>query len=74
MIIKEESTSKSLLVIKFKKDQNKYIIKEIEKDFVNNNIKISFNEIELKIKHFQIKANIYEENKLKLNNLHQFVK
>lgn len=58
----------------FKKDDNKYVVKEIEKDFANNNIKISFNEIELKIKDFQIKANIIEENKLKLNNLHQSVK
>ena len=58
----------------FKKDDNKYVVKEIEKDFANNNIKISFNEIELKIKDFQIKANIIEENKLKLNSMHQSVK
>ena len=36
---------KKLTSHKFKKDKNKYIIKEIEKDFVNNNIKISLNEI-----------------------------
>ena len=32
------------------KDKNNLIIKKIEKDFSNNNIKISFDEIELKSK------------------------
>ena len=35
---------------KFKKDENKFVIKKIEKDFTKNNIKISFKEIELKVK------------------------
>ena len=52
----------------FKKDENKFVIKKIEKDFAKNNIKISFKEIELKIKDFQIKANVIVENKFKLNN------
>ena len=55
---------------KFKKDENKFVIKKIEKDFTKNNIKISFKEIELKVKDFQIKANIIVENELKLNNWH----
>ena len=54
----------------FKKDENKFVIKKIEKDFANNNIKISFKEIELKIKDFQIKANIIVENKFKLHKNH----
>ncbi len=52
----------------FKKDANNFVIKKIEKDFVKSNIKMSFKEIELKVKDFQIKANIIVENKLKLNN------
>ena len=51
-----------------KKDNEKNVIKKIEKDFINNNIKISYKEIELKVKDFQIKANIIVENKFKLNN------
>ena len=51
-----------------KKDNEKLVIKKIEKDFINNNIKISYNEIELKVKDFQIKANIIVENEFKLNN------
>ena len=52
----------------FKKKEYKFIIRKIEQDFVKNNIKISFKEIELKVRDFQIKANIVVENKFKLNN------
>ena len=52
----------------FKKDDKTYVIKKIEKDFAENNIKISYREIEFKVKDFQIKANIIVENKFKLNN------
>ena len=55
-------------VINFKKQEYKFIIRKIEQDFVKNNIKISFKEIELKVRDFQIKANIVVENKFKLNN------
>ena len=55
-------------VINFKKKENKYVIKKIEQDFAKKNIKISFKEIELKARDFQIKANIVVENKFKLNN------
>ena len=55
-------------VINFKKKEYKFIIRKIEQDFVKNNIKISFKEIELKVRDFQIKANIVVENKFKLNN------
>ena len=47
------------------KDKNNLIIKKIEKDFSNNNIKISFDEIELKSKDFQIKAHIVVQNRVK---------
>ena len=49
------------------KDKNNLIIKKIEKDFSNNNIKISFDEIELKSKGFQIKAYIIVQNRVKQN-------
>ena len=49
------------------KDKNNLIIKKIEKDFSNNNIKISFAEIELKSKDFQIKAHIVVQNRVKQN-------
>ena len=65
---KKREYIKKVTRLESKKDQNSYVIKEIEKDFANNNIKISFNEIELKIKDFQIKANVIAENKFKLNN------
>ena len=52
----------------FNIDENKLVIKKIEKDFAQNNIKISFKEIELKIKDFQIKATIITENEFKLSN------
>ena len=55
-------------VINFKNKEHKYVIKKIEQDFAKNNIKISFKEIELKVRGFQIKANIVVENKFKLNN------
>ena len=55
-------------VINFKKKEYKFIIRKIEQDFVKNNIKISFKEIELKVRDFQIKANIVVENKFKLNS------
>ena len=55
-------------VINLKKKEYKFVIKKIEQDFVKNNIKISFKEIELKVRDFQIKANIVVENKFKLNN------
>ena len=58
---------KKVTKLEFKKHDKSYVIKEIEKDFADNNI-ISFNEIELKIKDFQIKANVIAENKFKLNN------
>jgi len=56
--------------LKFKKDEDKFVIKKIERDFANSNIRISFKEIELKIKDFQIKANVIVENKFKLDNWH----
>ena len=65
---KKRKYIKKFTSLEFKKDENKDVIKEIEKDFAKNKIKISFNEIELKIKDFQIKANIIAENKFKLNN------
>ena len=49
------------------KEKNNLIIKKIEKDFSNNNIKISFDEIELKSKDFQIKAHIVVQNRVKQN-------
>ena len=52
----------------FQREENKFVIKKIEDDFSNRKIKISFKEIEFKIKDFQIKANIIVENKFKLNN------
>ena len=52
----------------FQREENKFIVKKIEDDFASKNIKISFKEIEFKIKDFQIKANIIVENKFKLNN------
>ena len=55
-------------VINFKKKEYKFVVKKIEQDFAKNNIKISFKEIELKVRDFQIKANIVVENKFKLNN------
>ena len=55
-------------VINFKKKKNSFIIKKIEEDFAKKNIKISFKEIELKTKDFQLKANVVVENKFKLNN------
>ena len=55
-------------VINFKKKEYKFVIRKIEQDFVKYNIKISFKEIELKVRDFQIKANIVVENKFKLNN------
>ena len=55
-------------VIILKRKNIKYVIKKIEQDFAKNNIKISFKEIELKVRDFQIKANIVVENKFKLNH------
>ena len=52
----------------YQREENKFVIKIIEDDFASKNIKISFREIEFKIKDFQIKANIIVENKFKLNN------
>ena len=52
----------------FQKEENKFIVKKIEDDFASKNIKISYKEIEFKIKDFQVKANIIVENKFKLNN------
>ncbi len=52
----------------FKSDENMLITKKIQKDFAKNDIKISSKEIQLKVKDFQIKANIIVENKFKLNN------
>ena len=52
----------------FQREENKFVIKKIEDDFTSRNIKISYKEIEFKIKDFQIKANIIVENKFKLNN------
>ena len=52
----------------FKREENKFVVKKIEDDFTSRNIKISYKEIEFKIKDFQIKANIIVENKFKLNN------
>ena len=53
---------------KIKEEDNKSIIKKIEKDFSKNNIKINYKEIEFKVKDFQFKASIIVENKFKLNN------
>ena len=53
---KKREYIKKVTRLEFKKDENSYVINEIEKDFADNNIKISFNEIELKVKDFQIKA------------------
>ena len=50
------------------REENKFVVKKIEDDFASRNIKISYKEIEFKIKDFQIKANIIVENKFKLNN------
>ena len=55
-------------VTNYKDNENKLVIKKIEEDFANSNIKISFKEIELKVRDFQIKANIIVENKFKLSN------
>ena len=55
-------------VINFKNKEYKFVIRKFEKDFTKNNINISFKEIELKVRDFQIKANIVVENKFKLNN------
>ena len=44
------------------------VLKEIEKDFIKNNVKISYQEIEFKIKDFRMKANVIVENNLKFNN------
>ena len=52
----------------FIKDDYSIMVKQIESDFKDNNIKISFSEIELKLKEFQIKANVIMENKLKLDS------
>ena len=52
----------------FQREENKFVVKKIEDDFASRNIKISYKEIEFKIKDFQIKANIIVENKFKLNN------
>lgn len=52
----------------FQGEENKFVVKKIEDDFASRNIKISFKEIEFKLKDFQIKANIIMENKFKLNN------
>ena len=52
----------------FQSEENKLVAKKIEADFALRNIKISYKEIEFKIKGFQIKANIIVENKFKLNN------
>ena len=52
----------------FQREENKFVVKKIEDDFTSRNIKISYKEIEFKIKDFQIKANIIVENKFKLNN------
>ena len=50
------------------KFNSKTVIKNIEEDFIKNDIKISYREIEFKIKEFQIKATVIIENKLKLDN------
>ena len=50
------------------REENKFVVKKIEDDFASKSIKISFKEIEFKLKDFQIKANIIVENKFKLNN------
>ena len=65
---KKREYIKKVTRLEFKKDENSNVINEIEKDFADNNIKISFKEIELKVKDFQIKAYVIVENKLKLNN------
>ena len=52
----------------FQREEYKFVVKKIEDDFTSRNIKISYKEIEFKIKDFQIKANIIVENKFKLNN------
>ena len=67
--LNEEEKSKYIKkVTSFKKNEYKFVIKKIENDFANNNIDISFKEIELKIQDFQIRANVIIENKFKINN------
>ena len=68
MKIKKKNILIKLLALNLKKNDKKPLIKKIEKDFNNHNIKISYKEIEFKVKDFQIKANILVENKFKLNN------
>ena len=51
-----------------KKPNSKIVINIIEEDFIKNNIKISFRDIEYKMNEFQLKANVITENKLKLDN------
>ena len=46
---------------------NKIILKKIEKDFRKSKVQMSYKEIEFKSNDFQLKANVIEENKLKLN-------
>ena len=55
-----------------KQHQNNFVIKKIEQDFIESNIQISFEEIRLKARNFQIEANIISGNKWKLNNWKQF--
>ena len=59
---------KKVTSVDLTREENKFVVKKIEDDFVSKNIKISFKEIEFKLKDFQIKANIIVENKFKLNN------
>ena len=59
---------KKITNARFQGEENKLVVKKIEDDFASRNIKISYKEIEFKIKDFQIKANIIVENKFKLNN------
>ncbi len=54
-----------------KKHNYEIVIREVEEDFIKNNIKISFNEIEFKIRDFQLKANVIIENKFKLDSWRQ---
>ena len=58
------------LVLNDRLDEEKTlgIIKKIEKDFIKKDIKISYREIEFKVKDFQMKANVIIENKYKLDN------
>ena len=58
----------NVMLSDYKKPNYENVINKIEKDFIKKDIKISYREIEFKVKDFQMKANVIIENKYKLNN------